>query len=180
MVLAFRRDPRPHFHEFGITRGDVTGVHAAHGAPRHARLRRGSRLEAVFKVPFSGCFQRFFRGSSLACSNIKISEREKRKRARAYKRDFPLCRGRANPLKLGWRCVRRETLVRSFAPFQGDLPLVFPSLPVRDTLADAGRCRYLPTTLIEILGLLVQDGDVRETNGKLIESGVAAAVCRGI
>ncbi|KYQ47316.1 hypothetical protein ALC60_13649, partial [Trachymyrmex zeteki] len=31
------RDPRPHFHEFGITRGDVTGVHAAHGTLRHPR-----------------------------------------------------------------------------------------------------------------------------------------------
>ncbi|EFN71104.1 hypothetical protein EAG_06259 [Camponotus floridanus] len=28
---AFRRDLRPHFHEFEITRGDVTSVHAAYG-----------------------------------------------------------------------------------------------------------------------------------------------------
>lgn len=62
-----------------------------------------------------------------------------------------------------------ETLVRSSV--QAKLPLVFPSLPIRDTLADAGRCRYLPTTLIEIFGLIVEGGDVQETNGKLLESG---------
>lgn len=43
LAPAFRRDPRPHFHEFGITRGDVTGVHAAHGAPRHPRARIRTR-----------------------------------------------------------------------------------------------------------------------------------------
>jgi len=42
---AFRRDPRPHFHEFGITRGDVTGIHAAHGAPRHSRARVYEHVE---------------------------------------------------------------------------------------------------------------------------------------
>lgn len=49
-------------------------------------------LKARGKVPFSGAFNAFPAVAVLARSNIKISEREKRKHAPAYKRDFPLYR----------------------------------------------------------------------------------------
>jgi len=63
---AFRRDPWPHFHEFGITRGDVTGIHAAHAihpqTPSRARIRtRGAPSSAVT----AGCWKPEARSKSL-------------------------------------------------------------------------------------------------------------------
>lgn len=148
---------------------------AAHGVHRQTRNvhRASSQSEARSKSLLAVLSTLFPR--KLACSNIKISEREKererevetRARARArraYKRDFPLCLGRANPLKLGRRrkgvhakrCACSLLLsVRAREVFR--LPSVSCT---RHIYSGAGRCRYRLTTLIGIFGLVVEGRDV--------------------